>query len=256
MSANDLTVRLNEAIALIKAGQSAQARAILLLLVQQYPTSEAAWLWLATASADVKERVAALRQVLALNPYNEKARAALAQLTGEDLPAPPPRVVVPSSAEVAAPPVTPVPSAAPGLPAAPSKLNGKLFEQVLLVVMVIIAVGLGVLFTGDVVLPRLFPSATPTPSITPLPTRTLTPTLPTPTNTPSFTPGGPTITPPGPTLPPTWTPRASITPRLTATPRDTLPPLPPPTQRPTREPTPSFTPFPTRTPFPTDTPRP
>jgi hypothetical protein len=251
MSANDLTIRLNEAIALIKAGQTAQGRAILLLLVQQYPTSDALWLWLATTSTDPAERIAALRQVLAINPYNEKARTALTQLTGETLP--PPLPVPVATPEI----VIPTASAAPSQPAKPL-ITAKQIEQGLIVAAGILAVILGVLFTGDVVMPRLFPSATPTASNTPRPTITPTPTVPTPTNTATYTPGGPTLTPPGPTLPPTWTPRpaVSVTPRLTATPRDTLPPPPSTTPRPTLEPTLTTTPFPTKTPFPTDTPQP
>lgn len=253
MSANDLTVRLNEAVALIKAGQVAQGRAILLLLVQQYPTSDALWLWLATTSTDAAERIAALRQVLALNPHNEKARTALTQLTGEMVPPPPPLITSAADPVI----VNPALATTIGNPATPL-ITAKRIEQALLVIAGILAVGLGVLFTGDVVMPRLFPSATPTASNTPRPTITPTPTVPTPTNTPTYTPGGPTLTPPGPTLPPTWTPspRVTATPRLTSTPRDTLPPPPSSTPRPTLEPTLTFTPFPTKTPFPTDTPQP
>ncbi|MBX3085711.1 MAG: hypothetical protein KF716_29005 [Anaerolineae bacterium] len=243
MALDDLTIRLNQAITLIKAGQPAQARALLWTLVQQYPASELVWLWLATASSDRNERISALRQTLSINPRNEKARAALTQLTGEELPPLPPEPIV-----------APLPSAVPRLP--PIKIEGKIVELALIVILGIAAlVLLGTLYTR-VIYPRLYPTATSTPTNTPLPTRTPTPTVPTPTNTPTYTPGGPTITPGGPTLPPSWTPPPSVTPRLTNTPRDTLPPPPSPTDRPTREATATFTAYPTKTEFPTDTPIP
>src|SRR5215831_3116297 len=89
MAQSDPVNRLNEAIALINAGQRAEARTILLDLSERYPTMELAWLWLASVTEDTEERIGYLRKVLSINPNNDKARAALTRLTGTELPAPP-----------------------------------------------------------------------------------------------------------------------------------------------------------------------
>lgn len=246
MTANDLAGGLSAAIAVLKSGDRVAAREQLLALAQTYPQSEQVWLWLATASASPDERTAALRTVLGINPANDKARAALAQLTGETL-RPIPGV---APAEMTLSTFT---GDQPGETAsAPSRSPG-VAEIGLLALIAVAAVVVVMLLYATVISPRLFPTATYTPTRTPIPP---TPTVPTATLTPSFTPGGPTITPLGQELPPTWTAAPLNVLPPTRTPADTLPPPPTSTPRPSRTPSVTFTPPPTRTPFPTDTPLP
>ncbi|MEW5871098.1 MAG: hypothetical protein AB1894_17620 [Chloroflexota bacterium] len=73
MSSDDL----NQAIALIKAGQKSQARKLLLNLLEQDRRNEAAWLWLAQALTDDAQRIRALERCLAIFPESEKARRGL-----------------------------------------------------------------------------------------------------------------------------------------------------------------------------------
>lgn len=194
MSQSDLTTRLNQAINLVNAGRRAEAREILLDLSRQYPQLEQVWMWLATASDDTQERAEYLRQVLNINPYNDKARAALSRLTGQAIP--------PPSASRSG-------SAANSTSFSTRRLESWLIAILALIIIVLIVValaaGLPTLLT-----PR--PTATATPTV---PTATATPTLRY-TYTPSITPGGPTLTPYiPPTLPPTWT--ASPTEKATGT---------------------------------------
>ncbi len=65
---------LQQAIAALKAGRRKQARAILAHLLRQDPHNEEAWLWLSGAVEQDSERLLCLRQVLAINPNNERAR--------------------------------------------------------------------------------------------------------------------------------------------------------------------------------------
>jgi hypothetical protein len=236
MSQPDLATRLNEAIALINAGRRAEARVILLDLSQQYPGMDQVWMWLAAATDDTDERIGYLRRALSINPLNDKARAALTRLTGET---PPPGADRPPSSRPSAP-------------------RGRSWETTLIGALLVIAI-IALVVVVTVAISNL---QQPRPTPTPAPTQTRRP-IPTATDTPSITPGGPTLTPiVGFTLPPSWTPIPSATPAPTRTfvqPSLTFTPSMTYTRRPTitLPPTITFvgsppTSGPTRTPYPTD----
>lgn len=240
MTNNELSSQLNEAISLVKTGYRREAHQRFQALAAQYPHVAQIWLWIATTSEDANERIDALRQVLRLDPTNEKARFALFQATGETSEGS--AVDLPANAEAIPPPP----------PATQSMSTGAMVEMTIIAVLVIAALVMAMVVYSSVVSPRLFPTPTWTPTRTPIPP---TPTVPTRTPTPTYTPGGPTITPLGYiTLPPSWTPRALNVVPPTRTPVDTLVPPATATERPTRQPSATFTAFPTKTVFPTDTP--
>ena len=200
MSQSNLTSRLNEAIRLINEGRRQDARRILLDLSKQYPQLEQVWMWLATATDDTADRATYLRRVLAINPRNDKARAALTRLTGESVPSP---------------------AATRRSPAASSaSASTRTLESWLIAILGLIVIVLVILAIVLIVPPLLAPHPTETPT----PTLTASPTLKY-SLTPSITPGGPTLTPLQPqTLPPSWTPSATALPSLTRTPADTSTP--------------------------------
>lgn len=80
---------LQQAIAALKAGRRKQARAILAHLLRQDPHNEEAWLWLSGAVEQDSERLLCLRQVLALNPNNERARRGVELLLSKGVTLPP-----------------------------------------------------------------------------------------------------------------------------------------------------------------------
>lgn len=239
MSQAELSSRLNEAIALINARQFAQAREILLDLSRRYPDLEIVWMWFSAAAEDTQDKITYLRRVLAINPANERARAALLSLTG--------------SAE-SLPPLPTADAMGAAQPVAAERRRGAGMQSVEFMVLLLLA-GMAVFVTvfllGSVLKPILNPP-------TSTPTRTLTwtpsPTVPTNTPTPTITPGGPTATMGGPTLPPTWTPAPTSTPRPTRTFPPTLTPRPTFTEVPTITASPTATQPPTNTPLPTETP--
>jgi Tol biopolymer transport system component len=72
---------LQQAIAHLRAGNTDQARPILINLVQQNPASEPAWYLLSLAVSDPKQQIDCLQRVLKVNPDNVDARDRLAKLT-------------------------------------------------------------------------------------------------------------------------------------------------------------------------------
>lgn len=80
---------LQQAIAALKAGRRKQARAILAHLLRQDPHNEEAWLWLSGAVEQDSERLLCLRQVLAINPNNERARRGVELLLSKGVTLPP-----------------------------------------------------------------------------------------------------------------------------------------------------------------------
>ena len=72
--------QLRQAIELAQNGQRDEARTLLRRVLAQDKNNEAAWMWLASVAESQSERIASLQHVLHLNPQNEKARSALAQL--------------------------------------------------------------------------------------------------------------------------------------------------------------------------------
>lgn len=70
-------ILVQEGIAAAKAGKKDEAEALLTRAVEQDPTQEIAWLWLAYISKDVNRTITFLRRVLALNTENAQARTSL-----------------------------------------------------------------------------------------------------------------------------------------------------------------------------------
>lgn len=71
---------LRQARALIQDGHRARARALLRQVTATDPRNEVAWLWLGHIAEAWEDQVAALDNVLAINPNNVKARERLDQL--------------------------------------------------------------------------------------------------------------------------------------------------------------------------------
>ena len=76
MSQTEAVDLVRQGIALAQSGDRAQARPLLRQAVEQNPSDEAAWMWLAGAADSPQEALSALERVLALNPGNERARSA------------------------------------------------------------------------------------------------------------------------------------------------------------------------------------
>ena len=74
---NDL---LSQAKAALKEGRKAEARRLLVRLIQQDLRDEAAWLWLSGAVDRPEDRRRCLEQILLINPGNELARRGLTRL--------------------------------------------------------------------------------------------------------------------------------------------------------------------------------
>lgn len=69
-----------------KAGDKEAARKLLITAVKQNPDSERAWGWMYNVCITDKERIQCLKQMLRVNPYNEKAKHLLDKLTEFDFP--------------------------------------------------------------------------------------------------------------------------------------------------------------------------
>lgn len=74
---------LKDGIAALKAGDQAEAQALLLRVVEADEANESAWLWLSGAVEKDADRRVCLENVLALNPDNLAAQRGLAKLSGE-----------------------------------------------------------------------------------------------------------------------------------------------------------------------------
>jgi hypothetical protein len=71
---------LQQGITAYKAGKRDEARNIFITTVKQSPDSERAWGWLYQVSNNDQERIHCLKQILRINPKNEKASQSLNQL--------------------------------------------------------------------------------------------------------------------------------------------------------------------------------
>jgi hypothetical protein len=71
---------LQEAVALIEAGEDARARACLVELLKAEPKNDSAWVWMSTVVEDHKLKEKCLKEALKHNPRNKLAQRALAQL--------------------------------------------------------------------------------------------------------------------------------------------------------------------------------
>ena len=84
MSTPNSETDLRAGIAALKAGNRAQARDLLLRVVDKDDSNEMAWLWLSGAVDSLEDRQICLENVLTINPNNAAARRGLAKLTGQE----------------------------------------------------------------------------------------------------------------------------------------------------------------------------
>ena len=77
---------LHQGITAYKAGKRDEARNVFITVVKQSPNDELAWGWMYQISVDDKERIYCLKQMLRINPKNEKAKQMLDTLAGQDFP--------------------------------------------------------------------------------------------------------------------------------------------------------------------------
>jgi len=80
--------KLNEAILKAKSGDKSTASKLLSEYIRENPSSETAWLWLSVCLSPIGQKRFCLHKALAINPDNEFARKALAQLDSPPSPAP------------------------------------------------------------------------------------------------------------------------------------------------------------------------
>jgi hypothetical protein len=76
---------LQQGVIAYKAGKRDDARKIFIIAVKQSPDSESAWGWMYEVSGDDKERIYCLKQMLRINPKNEKVNQLLNQLLAPPL---------------------------------------------------------------------------------------------------------------------------------------------------------------------------
>ena len=113
MDATFIQQQLKDGILAVRRGDRAQGRDLLLQVVAADNRIEPAWFWLSQVMDDPADQLIALENVLALNPANEAARAAIEPLRqrlglvpAPAVAAPPPPPETPGSAAPAAPPAT------------------------------------------------------------------------------------------------------------------------------------------------------
>ncbi len=75
---------LQQGITAYKAGKRDEARNIFITLVEQTPDSEHAWEWMYNVCNTDKGRIHCLKQIIRINPKNEKANQLLAKFTKTD----------------------------------------------------------------------------------------------------------------------------------------------------------------------------
>lgn len=87
---------LQQGITAYKTGKRDEARKIFIAFIKKNPESERGWGWMYDVSIEDKERIYCLKQMLRINPKNEKANQLLAKLTTPDFslqqPITPPKV--------------------------------------------------------------------------------------------------------------------------------------------------------------------
>jgi tetratricopeptide (TPR) repeat protein len=134
MDQDKLNSLLNEGIAAARSGQAAQARDLLMQVVEADENNESAWLWLSGVVEGLEDRQVCLENVLALNPDSVAAQKGLAWIDqqharqGLSLEAaspaetPPPSTseldAPPPASQAAAPPASPPAAAIPPVTAA------------------------------------------------------------------------------------------------------------------------------------------
>ncbi|MBN1965619.1 MAG: tetratricopeptide repeat protein, partial [Anaerolineae bacterium] len=105
MASQDQTANIQQAARLMKAGQKAQAYALLKGVLAQNPRDWRAWWGLVHAATDKRERYQALQRTVQLNPNHAKASQLLRQIEA--------RQQASAQPTPAAPPPTPPPAAEP-----------------------------------------------------------------------------------------------------------------------------------------------
>lgn len=106
MAQEQATQMLQQGIAAARAGQADAARQLFRQAARLDPRNEAAWQWLITVAEDNNERIFCLKQLLSINPQNERAREALQRL-GTEAAAPAAAPAVPQQQRPATPPPPP-----------------------------------------------------------------------------------------------------------------------------------------------------
>ncbi len=124
-----------QGIAAAKAGQKEQARQLLQQSLRLEPSSEAAWLWLATVARDQRERLFCLHKLLELNPNHEMGLQSLQQLglTREQLAQRIASMARPAAQPAPTPAAAPAPAAsapAPDIPIIDSSRLAELQAQI------------------------------------------------------------------------------------------------------------------------------
>ena len=77
---------LQQGITAYKAGKRNEARSIFITVVKQSPKSERAWGWMSNVCNNDQEHIHCLKQVLRINPKNEKVQQHLNQLLAPPFP--------------------------------------------------------------------------------------------------------------------------------------------------------------------------
>lgn len=88
---------LEQGVIAFRAGKRDEARNFFISFIKQNPESERGWGWMYEASSDDKERIYCLKQMLRINPRNEKVNGLLNQITGTKLPLQAPSTALPTN---------------------------------------------------------------------------------------------------------------------------------------------------------------
>jgi hypothetical protein len=92
---------LEQAVALIRAGNMAEARTILIEVLKQNPGNDYAWLCMTLCVTEVEQKRYCFQKVLKINPQNQHAIAGLARLNNPVIsPAQPQVIQQPSRKEI------------------------------------------------------------------------------------------------------------------------------------------------------------
>src|SRR5512134_1948097 len=83
MTTNEINLWLTKGVAAAKAGKRAEARELLLRVVDADENNVQAWLWLSGVVTTLEDREVCLQNVLALDPINEAAQRGLAKVRAE-----------------------------------------------------------------------------------------------------------------------------------------------------------------------------
>src|SRR5512141_1714423 len=83
MTADEINLWLTNGIAAARAGKRAEARELLLRVVDADENNVQAWLWLSGVVTTLEDREVCLQNVLALDPINEAAQRGLAKVRAE-----------------------------------------------------------------------------------------------------------------------------------------------------------------------------